>query len=522
MDKSDAPDETLRHQLSINIPASNDVLPDREQHVVRELLVDRQRNVDELDSEISIVEQKLEELYFAISELQKNLGSLNRKRKQELNVIKKLQVAIAPQKRMPTELLAKIFWYCMGETIFIPTHGYVQALALGCVCSRWHGIINEHCLWRRVEVDYAPFIGNTSTACRTACTKAVLERSKNHLFSLKMDLSRSQSSDAAEAIPIIVIPNACRIQHLHLQFFPGTSQEFLNHPPLPFDSLESLDLRFVGFAPTKIDESFDVFSKAPSLRSITLRMTSMTTYIHHVLPHQFDFPWAQLRHISLLGQILPYMTALHTLHDCVNLLTAEIHIGGSTPLSSLEIHANVQRLHSLEVTVHGSHIITPFIQSLTLPSIHTLKVTSYDGKVIPWPTFQFISFLSRSKCALKRFELEDLDLPSQDMENLFWALPSLEELILLETSSYIPASVFDSMLHHGLLPNLQLLDCHFVADSSESVLALLEYRWAGGSTDGYQGIHRGTLMVRGTSVAAETLQVRSIKESSLEVFTNAT
>ncbi|KAF9457030.1 hypothetical protein BDZ94DRAFT_1326566 [Collybia nuda] len=115
------------------LTASNDRFPAEKEHWVRGLLHDAKVDLELLDQEI-----------LKVREVANRLNGLLERREHKATRIRTIQGSISALKRIPPEVLAEIFIYCIPRylrTINIPNIGlYPYPWVLGQVCSRWRQI----------------------------------------------------------------------------------------------------------------------------------------------------------------------------------------------------------------------------------------------------------------------------------------------------------------------------------------------------------------------------------------------
>jgi hypothetical protein len=172
-----------RTRVSTLSAQSNEILPYEDRSLVRELLPDTQRDLDNHDAEIV--------------QAQAHLNDLVNRCKQRTERMSRLRVGTTPQKRMPPEVLAEILMYCLdGNPVDIPPRSLPFSVpwVLGQVCSRWRMIaLGEHRLWRSTHFMPAAEISESAL-------HEVFARSGN----LDVQLDINQAKSAPNLFPIIL------------------------------------------------------------------------------------------------------------------------------------------------------------------------------------------------------------------------------------------------------------------------------------------------------------------------------
>lgn len=116
-----------RARLHIQAGLSNEILNSEEEHILRGMLVDERRYLCRLDREID----RLESI----------LAGLQQKREICVARMNRFSVALSPQKRLPSEIVAKIFMDSLGDKLTVLPLGTKDLpWVLLWVCSRWRGI----------------------------------------------------------------------------------------------------------------------------------------------------------------------------------------------------------------------------------------------------------------------------------------------------------------------------------------------------------------------------------------------
>lgn len=114
--------------------STNDTLSSQEQGIIRELISETQGGIDSIDADIARLEAVLE--------------GLKERRALSIERMMRLRVGIVPQKKLPPEILAKIFNDgAVYEEVEIPRkRTHCLAWDLSHVCTRWRGIARTECL----------------------------------------------------------------------------------------------------------------------------------------------------------------------------------------------------------------------------------------------------------------------------------------------------------------------------------------------------------------------------------------
>lgn len=123
--------------------STNEILSIQDPGIICELLSKAQGDIDSLDANISSLETALE--------------GLKERRALSVEQMMRLRVGISSQKKLPPEMLAKIFVECADnqeQEVPIPRqHTPCIGWDLGHVCTRWRGIARTiPLLWAKINV----------------------------------------------------------------------------------------------------------------------------------------------------------------------------------------------------------------------------------------------------------------------------------------------------------------------------------------------------------------------------------
>ncbi|KAF9458565.1 hypothetical protein BDZ94DRAFT_1270249 [Collybia nuda] len=453
---------------------TNEVLSEEDTFLLSNLQAEAQRDISSLDNEISQVQEH-------ITQLQDKLQALLNARQKKVEQSSWIQVGLAPQKKIPPEILAEIFLSCLdGQPTNVPPQSSSSEIpwVLCHVCSHWRVVaISDPRLWANINI-------SSSEKVHKAAFCEVLSRSRN----LRLVLDACQVESMPNIIDII-LKHRERIQSLSLPIkFTNTS---LTTKLSRFTKLTTLSLVY-RHKSNNFPKPLSPFSLPTALQN--LRITSNA-------PRYMDFrnvglslqstAWAQLRSFQILSPIF------------INALDILVILGQCHMLSKCEIALETDLRVTLEypqpITVPALKSITiypewftlgPFLGSLVLPSLTDLVIG--PNMQPKWPQDEVLALIQRSRCSLTSFTSRGCCVPSNLVLPLMRAMPDLTVLnIETSISRPIPYEVFNTIQVENLVPALE--EIYLLIDNPKTVLDFLEGRWSEGKN---KGIQRGTIYFR--------------------------
>jgi hypothetical protein len=331
----------------------------------------------------------------------------------------RLQIALAPHKRLPPELVSEILYHVIPHDFFVRISPFpldtdrqqsgasITRLPwiLGHICSSWRKVaLTEPRLWTRIRIEEPVFRSRTML-------DAVLQRSGNKPLNLVLSTFNS-----LYVVADVILPHASRIIQMSLN---GSKEDitvlFYCFRPSVRSLLEltiGISPRSDGYeaeAPIGVNYFFD---GCPLLRHFTLEAS-----LDLLSPEDIDFVASRLTTIDIRSVPSP-ADALNILRlgtnlvDCT-LLTIE---EGESDARTLGTHISHPRLERLTIGPDTFRIYKTTLRHLTLPRLTELIIMDWgrrSQKRTPRSNSAFIAFLNRSACRLTRIDLgavEDLDM----------------------------------------------------------------------------------------------------------------
>lgn len=323
--------------------------------------------------------------------------------------------ALAPPAcgRLPLELLGEIFLWCLPHTNYVTPSSNDCPLIFTRVCRQWRAVaLSTPRLWASLNVS----LFNAAEMSSGDMYKCWLEKAKSVPLSIRV-------VHDGNAEPLL---NA--IQWLR----PFLSQCFdlsWHGPPvqgLLDNSVQSLSRLQV----TSHGREFHVSipSTTPQLRSAVLRS------INHDLQslQSIEMPWHQLLDLKIQFALVSSDTFLQVIELCTQVQRVNVSCicANVSPRSDLQpavtdvVNHTIRRL---EVKVLRAGLGSLFA-ALTLPALEELIICFCFPERDPWPHEQFASFITRSKCPLKRLTVHRNKGAESHLAEYLKMLPGLKTL----------------------------------------------------------------------------------------------
>ncbi|KAG2032036.1 hypothetical protein BDR03DRAFT_65656 [Suillus americanus] len=283
--------------------------------------------------------------------------------------------------RLPTEILAQIFLYCIPEDRNQTPAPYLAPMVLTTVCRRWREVaVDMPSLWRRLRLE----TGHGDWQQRAFCYDSCLKRSRGRQLSLTLEC---HNNDWAE-LRSLLQPYVHQILSLSLGFFSGAG----SLPVGDFRGLDELVVYTDGSDPI-LSVAHTIAQLPPNMRSLRL----MDLWFNLKLLSGFNpLAWAGLTNLEIVVDGLDSFPRL--LRLCPNLSSLTM-IGIFTAIETSEplAHANLQSLRiSGDLPLESIGNLGLF-NAVTLPSLCALEVRNIGQ----WPHEEFKAFLTRSQCPLE-------------------------------------------------------------------------------------------------------------------------
>jgi hypothetical protein len=420
-------------------------------------------------NEIVIAKTLLAQTSRELSDIQTNIRHLQ-DRCDDLAVIQqRLEIAIAPHKHLPTELLADIFaevvetsgkgseaGFASSSVLSIDSLSEYAAWPLRQVCSRWRTVVLEHSnLWNKISIHWL----TSQTIMNPDQTTRWIDNAMNILpreGAVSLDLEMPGRGEVAEAvINDLLIPLAGRLVSLNLCLrLESRNTSFFELPhSITFSRLSFLRLRILQRGATQpIDVSrlpstnWTVIDSAQNLTSFAMsyeRLSGMTAYYEDVILPRLNYSLISRLDVAINNTVeVDYVCQLLNLASNLESLTlrATSLTEPTNDISHQQLVITLQSLCVFEVVVEpGAYMPVVgrlILDVLKLPCLRVLKMRG-----MPLISVQSIGqLITRSSCLIEHVE---------DLESHIYAHPNY--LAFWEGVKSLKSLVTDKYLDHNLI-----------------------------------------------------------------------
>lgn len=403
-----------------------------------------------------LAEQKLE-LSFIKEELDRARAEVSRLEAKHFGtteIVQKLEALRSPVRRMPVEIMAKVFEQCVQDEESQEPDPLRAPLLLCQVCSAWRDLMfSLPCLWKTLKVGFPSTTPNWENVMQSKIMSMHVWISRAKALPISLTLQHPSNSPitwgALMSLDKEILTLGCRIEELCLKFSPLALSSLLTFTQSPLPHLRRLELHNSNPLPSHDNPSPLLLHDAPNLRSLSIAWGSLDTA-------QFCVPWGQLTQLSLQYDASPYWNSVHNdyliaLRECPNLKYCSIGIG-MTILdidTEMVVPVTLPNLESMKVRLFCQTLYThQFFDALHAPKLHTfefqnvsLAMGSFASQTEPLP------FISRSAETLENLSFDTINISDVDL------LSCLSQLHRLKHLRFLPGPL---QLNHNLVDSLIL------------------------------------------------------------------
>ena len=408
-----------------------------------------------------------------------------RQRKEELvDLIGRCEVALAPHKKLPPDVLRSIFPFSNETRAEFPLSKRIVALRLLHiihVCSAWRQLALETpALWSNLGI-YLTFVNRSRHHQALSSATQWFARAQDMPRSLFirldwLDDNEPYLRDVWEQI--LKFMALYRLRHLQLQY--PIDRLTLKLPEHACSSIERLHLIGNEGIRRRAKSLFSHFGTLSNLKRLEICNTSNLRGLNNVIR------WHQLRSLNIRasehGEITPSL-CLNALRQCQLLEHCSLSLSKEslfvyTVASGEEkiVLANMDQLH---LKFFDGSAASAFLQPLVIPKIttFTLGTVSLEG---PWTRLNcdmptLIDIIQRS-AGMRQIYCLDIDTsPLLDIGILLELLPSLERIYI--ESGYLTDNVIEQLSRGKLGPRLCSIYSGHVHDTADEILSMVESRY---------------------------------------------
>lgn len=408
--------------------------------------------------ELNLYDSEIIRLHGLILSLQNDLQDL----KTHMRMAKSLLV---PMRKLPPEILVEIFLHHGKLNRVMRTANLASnftadfpAMKLSSVCHHWRMVaLATQSLWSNITLD----VYSAPLRLIQAAVEALLERSGQSGLIIRFEGQPDQIWRDGEAVMALLRKNCYRWERL-------TCTEpmlayLVNKFPVTFPILKTLQILPV----TSSGEVIDMSRVAPALHAIHFRGLYDGHSKLKQLTYKVSIPWNRITFLNLKDTTAE--EAIDVLSRCSNLFTALF----SGLVVRDELHGReftTSSIRSLTIAVDDRdsdfQVLKSFFTRLTLPLLSSITLRC-DKRVIldpDWPIEMFLSFISRSGCAITMLHLEHIYLTPKIFAQILISIPSLVHLSVIDL-----AAGGDKLLTQSPLITDKLLTLMHVYSGSLSV-----------------------------------------------------
>ncbi|KAG2114419.1 hypothetical protein DEU56DRAFT_866617 [Suillus clintonianus] len=403
-----------------------------------------------------LAEQRLE-LSFIREELDRARAEVSRleaKQSGTMEMVQKLEALRSPVRRMPIEIMAKVFDFCVRDEELQELDPLRAPLLLCQVCSAWRELMfSLPCLWRTLKLGFPSVTPNWDNVMQSRIMSMHVWISRTKALPISLTLEHPSNSPitwaALMSLDKELLTLGCRVEELCLRFSPLALSSLLTVTQSPLPHLRRLELHNSNPLPSNDNPPPLSLHDAPSLRSLSIAWGTLDTT-------KFRVPWSQLTELSLQYDASPYWNAVHNdylivLRQCPNLKCCSIGIGMTIldPDPDTIVPVSLPNLESMKVRLFCQTLYTQqFFDALHAPKLHTfefqnvsLAMGSFASQTEPLP------FISRSAATLENLSFDTINISDANM------LSCLSQLHRLKRLRFLPGPL---QLNHNLVDSLVL------------------------------------------------------------------
>lgn len=451
------------------IGLSNAAITETELRAIRQLKLDAQKDIGRLAGDIAKLLNQQSEL---------------------LAAVKRYDVALAPHKRLPLEVLRAIMIFVASEPTRIPVIEE-GVYAMSHVCSSWRQLmLDTPEIWSNISINVSR-CSDKKMVNKIRIAREWLARAQNYPISFTFD---GQDMDVPQ-VNDLIINYPCRALYLVNPSSQWHGKEYPRLGEASIVTLETLHLPKDAVLPDALRNKFTL----PALKSLSLFDIKDLNVIHTVAP--------QLHYLRIQSK-QPRSQVLDLLSLCVQLEHCELNIDQNPkkkkPDSSQSSTTQAVVIHTLQVlkiTFHNGANAPDFLKRLAFRNISSLSLfqTKPDASLLDLPTVSELIARSDGMPHLQSLTIDETKDPF-DLKVLLWDTPSLRHLHI--NRGVLDDDTRDKLATGGLGAQLKELYSRH-GHEAEAILRMVESRYQTAMTDQFNKVVPFS-SVRINGVAAST------------------
>ncbi|KAF8127721.1 hypothetical protein EV363DRAFT_1452277 [Boletus edulis] len=380
------------------------------------------------------------------------LQRLEQQRDQIESVVHELEALMTPARRMPTDIMAKIFEHYVWDQSTTKADPRTGPLLLAQVCCSWRYLLfSLPCLWSSLQVDLPSVARDWEDLVQFKSLFMHVWFSRSKALPISLFLNHTKASlipwHALMRLDKEILTLSCRLKELTLHFSPRSLSCLYTFTQSPLPYLERLELQNTNSLPATENPPPIVLHSAPRLKSLTLSWCSLDL-------RGFQVPWAQLQHLNLEYDASSFWNPVHsdyleTLACCPNLTT--LYLGIGAPINDVDpeyiVPVTLHHVHTFKTSIYvQTQYLANFFDALRIPQLRhfdirnvSLALGSFAGQT------ECLPLLVRCADTLESLCFSRVDIPDTTM------LSCLAQLHHLKMLSFLPGAL---RLNHGLVTAL--------------------------------------------------------------------
>ena len=429
---------------------------------IQEIILGCEANLDQITVKITRAQEVVNQSCPETNERARLMNQLRLDQDETRTFLEAHRSLLSPVRRLPPEMLAKIFMHCLPHDKFIKPAWLQAPLLLGQICAVWRNVaFSTPRLWSSLDMD--PGITDKN---RVMLVETWLSRTG--MCPLSLSLRRLVGLE--DPILNAFSRYALRWQHILLTL---PHWKDLTLPLGHLLHLETLQLHTPdGISESQTQQLSVVLRSAPRLREMAWDNNT------GIQGSRIELPWAQLNSL-ILTMPLSVSRCLDILYQSQNLehFSWEGEMLSSN-LSHFQHAILLPRLSSLTIPSEQS---LHFLDHLTCPILREITFCSQTPQLDNWSQLSFLSLLGRSRCALERLHIHYASISELELiECLQRTNTSLVELTVQTWGAVIATDNFLTILTHQhsnntpsvcLSPKLEMLALYDCISPSEGAFA---------------------------------------------------
>ncbi|KAH0834110.1 hypothetical protein J3R83DRAFT_11398 [Lanmaoa asiatica] len=402
-----------------------------------------------------LLEERRAELTIFAEEIDRaraQVQRLEQQRDQAKGVVEELEALVSPVRRMPTDIMTRVFEHCIWDQATPRADPRMAPLLLGQVCRSWRYLLfSLSCLWTTLQLDLPSGTKDWEALVQSKSLSMHVWLSRSKALPISLFLNHSKGSlvpwHALMHLDKEILTLSCRLKDLALHFSSRSLSCLLTFTQSPLPYLQHLELQNSNALPTNENPPSIVLHSAPNLKSLSLSWCSLDL-------RTFQIPWAQLQHLNLEYDASSFWNPVHsdylqTLACCPNLTTLCLGIGA--PIDDVDpAHIKPVTLPHVHTFKSSIYIQTPYLRhffdALRMPQLRhfdiknvSLALGSFTGQT------ECLPFLARCSDTLESVCFNRVDITDSAM------LSCLAQLHRLKMLYFLPGIL---RLNHGLITAL--------------------------------------------------------------------